>query len=241
MNDLSREACELVYAGREAFRPTDADRARVLAAITGAATLTVGSVAAASSAKLSVTALSGMFRAAHLARLLAITVPMAVGGTYLWQSRSPSPARAPSTAAAIARPVTAVALPKTDEAPAPPAESKAPEQAPSPVAPVSPERGTSPSSETAKPSNQMREEVALLSKAQRGLSSGHAQEALEALNEHATRFPRGALAEERIATRARALCALNRRQEGEAELKRMERLNPGSAYLARAREACSAP
>jgi len=242
MNELSREACELVYAGREAFRPNDADRARVLAAITGAATLTVGSVAAASSSKVSMSALSGAFRVAHLARVLAITVPVAVGGGYFWHSASQSSAQAPS-AAAISRPVAVVAPQKND---APPvsvslSESETTQQAPSaPVASAAPDRGASPATEAAKPGNQIRQEVALLSRAQRELSSGHAQEALEALSEHAVRFPRGALAEERIATRARALCALNRRQEGEAELRRMERLNAGSAYLARAREACGA-
>jgi predicted Zn-dependent protease len=92
--------------------------------------------------------------------------------------------------------------------------------------------------EAAKPGNEIRQEVALLSKAQAALSRGRPQEALEALAEHAARFPRGVLTEERAATRARTLCALGRRQEAEAELKRIERLNPTSAYLARARESC---
>ena len=92
--------------------------------------------------------------------------------------------------------------------------------------------------EPSSPGKEIRQEVALLSKAQAALSRGRPQEALEALSEHAQRFPRGVLTEERAATRARTLCALGRTQEAAAELKRVERLNPTSAYLARARESC---
>jgi hypothetical protein len=46
------------------------------------------------------------------------------------------------------------------------------------------------------------------------------------------------LIEERAATKARTLCALGRRQEAEVELRYIEKLNPASAYLARARESC---
>jgi len=241
MNDLSREACELVYAGREAFRPTEADRARILAAVTGAATLTVTGVAAASTTKLSFAALPGIFRAVHLARLLAITVPVAMGGGYFWHSRNPSSAPV-SNAVVAPQPQPAKLVAPTNQAPPVVEDARTVEEVASvPATGTSPERSVSPAGEPAKPGNQMRQEVALLSKAQRELSSGHAQEALEALGEHAVRFPRGALAEERVATRARALCALNRRREAEAELKRMERLNPDSAYLARAREACGTP
>ena len=121
---------------------------------------------------------------------------------------------------------------------APVAEPEVVEQPSEPTPPVAPERGGSFVGEAAKPGNEIRQEVALLSKAQAALSRGRPQEALEALSEHATRFPRGALTEERAATRARTLCALGRNQEAEAELKRIEKLNPASAYLARARESC---
>jgi hypothetical protein len=118
------------------------------------------------------------------------------------------------------------------------AEAQLAEPVTEPSARVSPERSGSPVGEPSKPGHEVRQEVALLSRAQAALSRGRPQEALEALSEHALRFPRGVLAEERGATRARTLCALGRRQEAEAELKRVERLNPPSAYLARAREAC---
>jgi hypothetical protein len=104
--------------------------------------------------------------------------------------------------------------------------------------PALPERSASPAPDAPKPANEIREEVALLSKAQAALSRGRPQAALDALSQHAQRFPRGVLTEERAATKARTLCALGRRQEAEVELKRIEKLNPTSAYLARARESC---
>lgn len=240
MKELSREASQLVFAGREAFHPTEADRARVLAAVTGAATLTAGGVAIASSANLSLAGLRGLFRVANWGRLLAVTVPVAVGGTYWWQNRAPSPATA-IAASPVNRPAPAVAPPKREEPPVQAAEQeKVIEQTSEPIAAASPERVGSPAADS-KPGNQMGQEVALLSKAQTELSSGRPQGALEALAEHALRFPRGALTEERMATRVRTLCALGRKQEAQAELKRMERVNRSSAYLARAREACGSP
>ena len=234
MTDMSREASQLIHAGREAFRPTEADRARLMAALTGAATLSVG-VAAAGAQR----SFSAIFGVSHAVRLLAIALPVAAAGGYWWHATSQSPAKVETTLAVVnlpravvapASPLSAVQVAEVaDQAVEPPSE---------PTVAAPPERSGSPVGEPSKPGNEIRQEVALLSKAQAALSRGRPQEALEALSEHAARFPRGVLTEEGAATRARTLCALGRRQEAEAELKRMERLNPTSAYLARAREWC---
>lgn len=233
MKELSPEASELVYAGREAFRPNEVDRARVLTAITGAATL-AGGAAMAGSAELSA-GLRGLSRLARLWRLSVVTVPMVVGGALVW--RAAAHHDEPGDVAAVVRP----ALVRTPSE-APPVTTPV-EEAPVITAPsaVVPERPAAPVVDSAKPAAQISLEVALLSRAQAELSRGRAQPALEALNEHARRFPRGALTEERMATRARALCALGRNAEAQAELQRVERLNRSSAYLARAREACGTP
>jgi hypothetical protein len=232
MKQMSREASELVNVGREAFRPTQADRARLMAAVAGAATLTVGAAAAAAAER----SISGIWGVAHAARVLAVVLPVAAGGAYWWHSaEQPRPPAQPTVSAhqppaSVARvsAPSALALP-TDEVAEQPSE-------PSPV--PAPERSVAPTPEPSKPGDQVRQEVALLSKAQAALSRGRPQEALQFLAEHAQRFPRGALTEERVATRARTLCALGRTQEADLELKRIERLNPTSAYLARARESC---
>lgn len=226
MKEMSREASELVHAGREAFRPTESDRARLMAAVTGAATLSVGVAAAASAERL-----SGIFSVVHGARLLAVALPIAAGGAYWWHAAS----QAPDVQTTFVSPPAIVA-----PAPVKPSVQVAEQAAtelPTPAPNTAPER-PAPAAEPFKAGNQIREEVALLSKAQAALSRGRAQEALDALSEHAQRFPRGALSEERAATRARTLCALGRTKEAEAELTRMARLNPASAYLARARESC---
>jgi tetratricopeptide (TPR) repeat protein len=230
---MGREANQLINAGRQAFRPTQADRARLMAALAGTATLTIGAELAASTAERS---LSSVFSLAPAARLLAtVALPLAAAGAYGWHATQSSPAEMQRVRPATQAP--AVVTPKVAETPVPAADAElAPPSEPS--APVAPERVGSPVGESTKPGNEIRQEVALLSKAQAALSRGRPQEALEALSEHALRFPRGVLSEERAATRARTLCALGRRQEAESELTRIEKLNPTSAYLARARESC---
>jgi tetratricopeptide (TPR) repeat protein len=229
MNEMSYEACQLVDAGREAFRPTEADRARLMAALTGAATLSVGMAVAAGAHR----SLGGILSLGHATRLLAVALPLTAAGAYYWHTSGQ--ASAPMQAPALIDQRPAIVAPKRA---VPVVEAPAEERPSEPSLPASPERSASQVGEAAKPGNEIRQEVALLSKAQAALSRGRPQEALEALAEHAARFPRGALTEERAATRARTLCALGRRQEAEAELKRIERLNPASAYLARARESC---
>jgi type IV secretory pathway VirB10-like protein len=234
MNDLSPEANELLEAGRLAFRPTATDRTRVLSAIKGAAAVSSG-VAAMAVAKSSWAGVRSLFEVASFARVAAVIAPVAVGGAYAWQvATTPPQAPAPVPPAPVVTQPAPVKAVMSPSAPPPTAEVAESEPAP-PPAPVS---------EPAKPSgaarheSQVRQEVELLSKAQAELSRGRPQRALEALSEHAQRFPKGALTEERMATRARALCALGRTGEAQAELGRVERLNAGSPYLNRAREAC---
>jgi type IV secretory pathway VirB10-like protein len=233
MKPMGREANQLIHAGREAFRPTEADRARLMATLAGTATLSVGAAVAVGAAERSLTSL---FNLVPAARLLVVALPLAAVGAYGWHTAGQSPAQ--GLTAAPAKPPVTVVAPRIAEPPAPPpAPVLEPASEPNPP-PSSPERSAPPVGEASKPGNEIRQEVALLSKAQAALSRGRPQEALEALSEHALRFPRGVLTEERTATRARTLCALGRRQEAEAELARMEKFNPSSAYLARARESC---
>ena len=230
MKELSREASVLVHAGRQAFEPTEADRVRLMAALTGAATLTVGVSAATGAQRL----WNSVVNLTSAARWAAVAVPVAAVGAIGLHALQSSPAREPARLSAI-RPAAAIvsaaaprSVPALDPPTPEPAGQLRREAVPEPAAPIV---------ET-KRDKEIRQEVALLSKAQAALSRGRPQEALAALSEHAQRFPRGVLTEERVATRARTLCALGRTQEAQTELKRMQKLNPSSAYLARARESC---
>lgn len=234
MKELSREASVLVDAGRQAFEPTEADRVRLMAALTGAATLSVG-LGAATGAQRIWDSIVGLTSAVRWA---ALAVPVAAVGAIGLHALQTSPATVPARLSAI-RPAAVVSAAAPRSA-VPAFELPAPELASEPRAEAAPERTAAPLAET-KRDNEIRQEVALLSKAQAALSRGRPQEALAALSEHALRFPRGVLTEERVATRARTLCALGRMQEAQTELKRMQKLNPSSAYLARARESCGLP
>jgi hypothetical protein len=213
-----------------------------MAAFAGTATLALGATAAASASPPS---LSGIFAAVPAARLLALALPLAaVGGFYTWQDSNPPTPTAQVVQAprakvprALARPPELVPQVEEEFTPSTP-ETQALEIPNEPVRPSPVERSAPTAVEASKLGGEIRQEVMLLSKAQVALSKGRPQEALDALTEHASRFPRGALTEERSATRARTLCALGRRTEAEIVLARMEKVNPSSAYLARARESC---
>jgi tetratricopeptide (TPR) repeat protein len=231
MKELSREASVLVNAGRQAFEPTEADRVRLMAALTGAATLSIGVGAATGAQRL----WNGIVNLTGAARWAAVAVPVAAVGAITLHALQTSPAKEPVRLSAI-RPAAAIVSAAAPRFQVPTFERSVPELLGEPRAEAPPERAT-PVAETRR-DKEIRQEVALLSKAQAELSRGRPQEALAALAEHAQRFPRGVLTEERVATRARTLCALGRTQEAQSELKRMQKLNPSSAYLARARESC---
>lgn len=233
MNEMSPEASQLVNAGRQAFRPTEADRARLMAAVTGSATLSSAGIASGYPARRS---LSRLLRMTPAAAVLAVALPVAAAGAFWLRESSEvaKPTLPVSQPSAIVTPTMAKPpLPMRPQAIEPPSEP--PSQ---PSAPASPKNSGVSVSESPSSGNEIREEVALLSKAQAALSRGRPQEALVAITEHAQRFPRGALVEERAATRVRTLCALGKTQEAAVELKRVQRLNPSSAYLARAQESC---
>jgi hypothetical protein len=80
--------------------------------------------------------------------------------------------------------------------------------------------------------------VAILSQAERALRAAKYQEALRLLDEHRRKFPNGALAQERSAARAQALCGLGRVSDAQAELARLAKVSPKSPHGARTK-ACA--
>ncbi|HVU05493.1 MAG TPA: hypothetical protein VHE30_27285 [Polyangiaceae bacterium] len=222
MAALGPRAQSLVRAGRAALRPADGDRDRIEAALRAelgpAALPPPGSVAPPP-----VVAVAS-WKAALGAALGAGAIAVA-----LYLARSPaknSPQVVPVTASATTSP------------PAPPAEppgETAAAVAEAPPSVVVPPVTAPPSASASPPRDRLAEEVALLSRATKALRAGRAGEALGALDEHQSRFPRGLLSEERRAAKAEALCSLGRTSEGRAEL---ARLAPQSPAAARAKQAC---
>jgi hypothetical protein len=95
-------------------------------------------------------------------------------------------------------------------------------------------------SEPARPvSDVVTEEAALLRAAQAALSRGDGAGAMARLDEHASRFPGGALTEERQALRAHALCALGRAADARAAASAFVAQSPRSPLAAQVRRSCA--
>lgn len=243
---LSREAQSLVDAARREQRgPTEAQRTRwrrgVMAAIgTGTVTSATATSAAAATA---VTAKLGL--AAKIG-IGVVAVALAGGGAAVLRTTSesaePTPPRsAPATPAPQpSAPSPALPPPIATATPAPTAEPSSP-AAPSVSAesarPPAP-RPSAPEPAAIPSKNDLAEETRLLGEAQAALGAGRPTDALAALDAHAAQFPQGALALERRALRAMALCASGRATEGRSEAQVIEARMPGSPLAKRVAEAC---
>jgi hypothetical protein len=214
MSELSPKARDLVSAGKGALRPSDADRERVL----GALQARLGALTAASG-----DSTTAPFKSAGAnggwAWMAAGLVGAGIVGAILVRPDVSAPAASiPSPQLSVARlPLVVERLPAVPEtAPAPSAE---PDSA---VAPPTSRRAP----------DRLAEEVAILGRAAADLRAGRAADALSALNEHQSKFPKGALAQERRAARAEALCALGRFSEARSELSRLPKSSPQAVRAA---------
>jgi hypothetical protein len=81
-------------------------------------------------------------------------------------------------------------------------------------------------------------ELELLGAAQTALQKQRPSRALTLLQEHAFRFPTGAMVEERMAMQALALCALQRRHAAQTVLSNLEARGSQSPLLPRVRSQC---
>jgi hypothetical protein len=82
------------------------------------------------------------------------------------------------------------------------------------------------------------DEVSLLGAAHKELHAGQPTRALGYIRQHAFRFPTGALAQERAAVHALALCALNRKTAAREVFEDLQRRAPSAAVLTRIRRDC---
>lgn len=239
MSDLTPEDRALIDRARDDAAPTAADRARVqrrLAAQLGAAavgltTTTTATTAAASS-------WVGISAAKVVVALGIVTAGAAV--VYTTSRPSHTPLVAPSSAVGIAsRP-----QPSRPEStiPAPPATSSEPPAIPSTtpiVAPLRPaEKSLRPTASASTSTSTLDEELALLAQADASLRRGDATKALTQLDEHARRFPKSSVKEERDVERVLALCAAGRSPEARREADAILKAHPSSPYTARLRASC---
>jgi len=221
VSELGREARELMRAGRSAHQPTSIDRERIAQAlrsrIAGGGFSDVPSAIASSP------------RGFLWLIPTAVVAGLVAGGFWIAGSERSDETKMPPPRATVSVPVPpAVSPPAVSVHPfAPSAALSAEEQRPS--------REQAPGRTRKSASDQLAEEVEILSRAQTELRAGRFAGTLRVLEGHARKFPRGALAQERIAARIQALCGLGRLSEANAAL---ARLSPGSFHERRAREAC---
>jgi hypothetical protein len=261
---MSPEARALISAAkRGSERPSKEARDRVRRKVLGAVTAgvgTLGATGAAGTAAASGTAgtvagstiaASAVVKTGLLTKIAAgLAIVVSVGGTAVIVGNRGEDA-APSTVVTSsteqpAPPVaeTTSSLPLTNEArrdPEPIAmNTAAPDQVAPSSKPIPSSRREAPAVATVEvaSADTLPEEHKLLKSAQAALGRGDAKGALSLADDHATRFPKGALSFERRALRAVALCALGRKVEGRAEAQPIIDRAPDAPLAARVGDAC---
>lgn len=220
-DDLNPETRRLVDLARQARTPGEGDKLRIAErlAVPLAAGIAAGSAAATAKA-------GGLSLGAKLAALVAVG---AVGAAVV-VTRAPSPpSSAPSSAPVITQPAPSppsVVAPEPE--PAEPAQIKAPEPAPAPktIAP-------------SKSGDALAEEAALLHQAQAAWRAGQSAQALALANQHAQRFPRSQLANERDVLRVLSMCKLGQVQSAKQVGARLLKKAKGSPWYQSVAESCA--
>lgn len=213
-SDLSREAADLVEHGRQALRPSAADKARILANLKAQLPPPAPELAPPTSGGMSVGA---------KALLIATGAAVVVAAVVTLTSRQPGETQkvndgsSVATSASVDNEATVAprSMPSAAEVQAAPAPSLLPS------ATVASSRGTV--------GDRLSEEVALLTRAQREFHSGNLTAALAAVDEHRRKFARGTLGQERVKLRVEILCGLGRTSEANVEQRKLGRLGGGKA------------
>jgi TolA-binding protein len=216
---LNPEAEKLVRAGREALRPSDADRERVFLALQPRLGGDLGGGTAGAESAVGTSW-------ATLLKISAALVGLGLAGGGLFLAQRPEP---PPPSTVVPAPVKAAPVP------APPSDPV--KESAAPAAPPA-EPATKRSPVPSRSADNLAREVAILSRASSELRAGRPAAALKALDEHQREFPSGVLSQERTAARIQALCALGRMNEAKSELAKLARTSPQSPHAARARKAC---
>lgn len=256
---LSTEAKTLVRAARRAERGPGRDsrermRRNVLAAVgvsaaaaTAAATATgTGAVTTGAAAT---TTTAGTVLGLGIGAKIGVAVVLVglVGGGAALAVRAFSPEIVPTNTTHIeiaagdraSLGATGALSPEPESGPGPAALEETPEPDPKPPeAAPSVARSAAGSVPPAAAGDDLQAENELLGRAQRALGGGDTGGAMAALDEHASRFPKGSLTVERRAVRALTLCAMGKKAEGLREAAPLLAAGPDDPLAARITHAC---
>jgi len=235
MNDLSPQARALLQAARPYDEPSDDDQRRVRSSVlsrvgAGAAIGLAATVSTSTLAASTGTILGGTVAKLGIAMLLAGGI--STGAYFATHTRSVAPQAVVETVKA-----------------APPAQGEAAAVVEAPVgiadtakavaeSPAPPAARTAGKVRAPKASGDIEGEVRLLEEADADLRRGDAAGALARLGEHASKFPGGALRQEREGMNVVALCQAGRQAEGRAAADRFLSRSSKSALASRIRAAC---
>lgn len=167
---------------------------------------------------------------------VSLVAGIGVGETHARLTRDTSmPAVATSTAHALdasssSSSSSTSSAPSLEIASPPPSLPSSSATAPFPVPSHSPSAAASAPSPKSESRSELAAEQSLIDTARAALARGRGEDALHAADEHAQRFPRGSLAEERETLAIQALLLIGRRADAEARAQRFHRLYPESLY-----------
>jgi hypothetical protein len=225
------------------MRPTAADQERIAEALYARIGAGAGGLSAAPAALVAKAHWLGL----SWPVLSTVVVGLAAGGLFIAGALQSETTATPGAAPAVPVAARAAVPPPVADAPAAGAEMAPAVAAHGAAAADTPVVARAPAPRVAnddipvsvrrQPSDRLAEEVEILSRAQTELHAGQFASSLRLLEEHARKFPRGTLAQERRAARIQALCGMGRMSEADTEL---ARLSPGSVHEGRARQACAA-
>ncbi len=251
MDELSPGARALLSAASSSDDPTSEDQERVRHAVL----LRVGAIGIGTAALASRTAQAKGLLGTFSSKVGAALVVVLGGSAATYVALQPKAEPAPVTISAAARTPTAAAQEK-DAKPASAAEQQAlqvedlPTQEAKPqqrsaaraqaVAPADVKEEEAPAVEKSKQATQdsFGEERQLISSADTALKSGMTGQAVSLLAEHAARFPRGMLANEREGLRLVARCQGGAKQSTRAAAQSFVDRLPKYTVSARVRSAC---
>jgi hypothetical protein len=229
MNDeLNPDVRRLVDLTRQARTPAAADKRRIAERLAvplaaGAAIGTATSTAKALGLKAFLSSLG--FKVAAVVALTAAVTAVVVS--------QPRPSAPPARSAAPPTPSTKAEAPAVPSVEAPPASPPPASLASAPMPKAAPR--------VVSPTHELEEEAALLHQAQAAWRAGQSAQALQLASQHAQRFPRSQLANERDVLRVLSLCKLGQTQGAKQVGARLLRTAKGSPWYQSVADSCAAP
>jgi len=244
MNDLSPQAKALLRAARSFDEPSEDDHRRVRSSVLSrvGAGAAIGLAAAVSTSSLAASTgaiLSGTAAKIGIAMLLA--GGLSTGAYLATHERSAPPQAVVETVKAAPQPTLPSAVEASAAVEAPVAIDDAKAQVSETPTPQAARTTAAGKNRASRANGDIEGEVRLLEEADADLRHGDAAGALARLGEHATKYPGGALRQEREGMNVVALCQAGRQTEGRAAAERFLSRSSKSALASRIRAACGIP